>query len=611
MNQFAKLLKTISPRRFALAVLGVVFFAFCYVSMSAESAGRATRSFGYWFTFAASVYFVYYLVQVRQSMADFLRGLSRETLAALGGAWLVGCFLLFAHVTFAPKVMMDDTILASTARSLHETREVFVTTYGRAIEGEFTTFEGYIDKRPWLYAFAVSIVHDLSGYRLSNPYIANALFGVAFLASLLILGFKIAKLKGACLLMALWLTIPLLSQNASGSGMDMLNLLMIAVTLLCAIKYLEKPSIESEGLLCLSGVLLAYARYESLLFCGFAVVVVCVGWMRSGRVFLSVGAILSAPLLIGRILQQRYFSDTTALWELRPEQENAFGLSNIVENYPRALNFLFHFGDEMANSWLVSGLGVIALVFLSTRLLSCWKKIPKLNAINVSLLVMGIFLVGHLVVILCYHDGKLDRLFASRFALPFYFLLCLSVVVYLQSFRRAAVVWRPAFVLVAVYMITVSIPNTAKGVFNERNFVVRELEWLESVLSDEMRSSTLLVDKYGIYWALRNISSLPQSRVLQYEERILKEVERGKFSDVIVVDYRETVLNSGAFTTAPSTFSIDSFELELIAEASFKPFEFTRIYRVKGVTPSFFGGNETSQCSGKIKSTSITPIADQ
>lgn len=588
-QSLAELVATLPRIRLVAAILGLLLLVACYFCTSVDDARSVVRYSGYWFTFFVSVGFITYLYRVVRTTAPRLRALKRSVFIAILLSWGVGAFLLFAHATFGPKVMMDDAVLESTARNLHESRQVYVTTYGRSIENQFTPFDGYLDKRPWFSPFVISVMHDFTGYRVSNPYIVNAIIGVLFLGLMHLLGWQIAGFKAAVLLPLLWLTIPLFAQNATGSGMDILNLFMLAVTLLAAIRYLQKPSYESEGMLCLSGVLLAYTRYESVLFCGFVLLIVCIGWVRSGRVFLSAGTILSAPLLIGLALQQKFFAETEALWELNEGAVKPFGFENVAENTPRALNFFFHMGDEMGNSLLVGVLGLIAMIFLLVRLPKLLRNESAMSCVAVPLGLMAVFLCGHLLVILCYHDGALDRLFASRFALPFYLLLTYSLVLCLNLFSSVQLIWRAVYALTLIYLIGFALPNNAKGVFNHRNYVVRELQWIETVIDSKVPSRALLVDSYGVYWALRDIPALSQAVVLMSAARIVEEVEGGKFSEIIIIDRRESHIIDGAIVLDPSEFESVHFELELIEQASFKPFQITQVYSVTNVRPLFRG----------------------
>ncbi|MGJ8652014.1 MAG: hypothetical protein ACSHX8_01960 [Opitutaceae bacterium] len=569
--------------RFVCAVCGSVLLVLSYLFISPEMAQSVVRYAGYWFTFSALVGLLLYGYR---SWSSVLR-VNRRILLYCSISWCVGSALLFVHAELGPKILMDDVILESTARNLHENREVYVTTYGRAIENQYMTFEGYVDKRPWLYPFCVSLMHDLSGFRIENAYVTNVIAGILFYGLLHLLGFQLAALRGALLLPLLWLTIPLLSQNASGSGMDMLNLLALVFVCLLSIYYLRRPSPQTEGMLSLSTVLLIYGRYESALFIAPMLAVIVLGWVRSRRVFLSLGSILAAPLLVGFALQQKFFAASDVLWELHSGATQPFGLENFAVNFAAALSFFFNTGDGYANSFLVALLGFPAVVFLLFHVIRNAKNVYEKRPAECVVGLFALALIAHFMVIMCYHDGRLDRLFASRFALPTYLLFTISIVMVLNLFTKAQKVWVGVFGAGSVFLLSVSLPLSAKGVFTKRNYVVDELEWIERIIDERASNRALLVDGYTVYWSLRNRSALPEGKVLVSADRLIEEIKRGKFPEMLVVQHRDMSIVDGQVQLSSRSFMSDDLNLELLDVKSFKPFILTEIYRVSNVAPNF------------------------
>jgi hypothetical protein len=569
--------------RVLLAFAGVVGALSIYLATSAEMAAEIVRYGGYWFVLAAFAGLVAYGVYLlREEGSRFLSVLRR-----LGGPFviffLVCLGLCFVHADFGPKVMMDDAILISTAKNLHQTREVFTPTFGRWVYNDFSHFDGYVDKRPLLYPFAVSLLHDLSGYRAANPYILNALCGVLLLGGFSLLGYLSSGRKGAYLMPLLWMSIPLFAQNATGGGMDLINLVMIVGVILLSVLYWRRLDSRSEGALALAGVLLAQGRYESPLFLLPVAMVIIIGWLRAGRVIVSAGTILAAPLLLGLLLQNKFFAQSEALWELHSGAETPFALANAPENLLRALHFYFNMGDAYANSLWVAVLGFPALVFFAIYLLREWRKLSVVRPAHIIIGLFGFFLFVHMAVIVCYHDGKLDRLFASRFALPFYLLLTASIVVVLEGFSRKATIWRAAGVGTLLFVVSFTLPMNAKGVFTRRNYVANEIAWMQSVADREFEPRCLVIDIYTIPWTIREVSSLSPLQAYANAVRIDEDLQSGKFSAMYLIERREFTIEGNASHVLPSKFPAGVFAVELMAEHSFQPFKLTRIYRVTGV----------------------------
>ena len=79
----------------------------------------------------------------------------------------------FVHEDFGYKILMDEYNLTATSMNIHLEKTAFTPTRGRIVEGEFEVVDGYVDKRPFLYPLLLSIIHDISGYAETNPFILN------------------------------------------------------------------------------------------------------------------------------------------------------------------------------------------------------------------------------------------------------------------------------------------------------------------------------------------------------------------------------------------------------------------------------------------------------
>lgn len=571
--------------RTVLACLGVLVLGLAYFLVPVDAAGQFVRYGGYWFTLAAAAgagVYGFHLLRAR-ALDPFPN--QKRFLLVLASVVVAGGGILFMHADFGPKIHMDELVLASTAKGLHQEREIFTHTYGRWRQNTFDPLEGYVDKRPWLYPFAVSIVHDLSGYRPANPYAVNAILGAAFIGVTAVLGRALAGLQGAALMPLLWLSVPLLAQNATGSGMDMIHLFLLAVVMLLSLLYLRRLDAPSEGLLSLMAVLLAHARYEAPLFLVPVAIVIVLGWFRAGHVILSAGTILAAPLLIARLLHQKFFSASESLWELHSGTEQPFGFANVAENLPAAFHFFFNTGDAYANSLWVAVFGFPALIFFAVYCLRNARSTLRERPAHAVAGIFGLFLLLHFVVILCYHDGRLDRLFASRFALPTYLLLTTAIVVALQDFTRKAEVWRTALLLTGVFVLAVTLPMKAKAVYTHRNYVATELDWLDSVAAETFPPRSVIIDEYNIHWTLEEVSCLTPIRAYGNAERLLGDLARGRFSAIFLVERRDFDFVDGVLELQLSGLPEDVFVLEPVAETSAKPFSLTRVYRVTGLHP--------------------------
>lgn len=565
--------------RLCLAFIGLLALAGFGMACSPVMAQAIIRHAGYFLTFAGTlVCFIYLIPMLRNEVR--LELVRQEWLFALlciaAGGWLV-----FAHAEFEYKIAMDEYILASTARNMHESREVVATSRVEGVGSHYRAADVFVDKRPWFYPFVVSVLHDLSGYRHYHPFLVNALLGLGVLVCAYLLGYAFAGRNAGALAILLFASLPMLAQNATGAGMELLNLFMLLAVLLLATKYLRNPTYRGEGALSLMAVLLTYTRYESALFLLPVVVIILLGWWRRGRMLLSWGSLCGIVLLIGVVLQVRAYAADEAAWELTHGATSAFSLDHLFANLPHALNFFFNLDATLANSLLLSGFGVIALIAFPFLLRTEWRRYWKHLPVGAVSAVFLPFFIIQLLVVVSFHAGRLDSPFVSRYALLSHagaILVILALAEYIGA--RWKSFWSASLMVSGLFVIAFTLPSNAREIFSKRNFAVREQEWFESLDGETLRRSALVLDRFTVPWALRAIEARHPEWATANAARIVQEVRRGKYPAVYFVE-RLHYTAEGFAPLLPQAVELHQiFEMDLLAERSFRPFSLTRIYQL-------------------------------
>jgi hypothetical protein len=564
--------------RILTAVLGVALCGCILLVSEPVVAQQAVRYFGYYFTLAASLGFLFYAVQLLRAV-DW-RGLKRSACWAGLGSVLLGCWLLFAQADFGYKIAMDEYLLTQTARGMHETREVARTEYGRQVGRSYSTITTEVDKRPWFYPFVVASLHDLVGYRSVNPFIVNVAAALLFLSGAYYFGYLLAGAWAGLSSVLLWVGLPLLAQNATGAGMELLNLCLLQWLLILAARYVQSPSAGAEGALSLVAVLLAYTRYESGLFILPVALVIVLGWVRSGRIILSWGTISAAPLLLGLALQTQVYAVSESSWEVAVAGTAPFGLDALLGNIPHALYFFFSYDHDLANSLLLSVLGIPAVLAFYVMLRTEFPKYWRNNPAGVVASLFGLFFGLHFLLVLSFHASQLDRPYVSRYALPVHWIFVVALVAltaYIAEKRPVA--WRYLIGAAAIFILGFTLPINAKAIFSRSSFIVNERSWLEDLSAGQMESDSLVVDRFYPSWTLLQRAALAPQIALQYAERIEAEVRQGKYPAVYLVERMH--YRAGRFVPNLPEFEAlrAEWQVELFRERSFSPFELTRVYR--------------------------------
>ncbi|MBI2498170.1 MAG: glycosyltransferase family 39 protein [Opitutae bacterium] len=463
---------------------------------------------------------------------------------------------------FRSKVLFDEFVLQSTAFNMHFFRDTATMVRGYDLLGTFLSLDNYLDKRPNFYPFLISLVHDFTGYRTANAYWLNAALYPATLGLAYYLGRRLAGRWGAQLAVLLLGSLPLLGQNATGSGMELMNFGMLLAVAALGGAYLRRPDEIRLSALVLGTVLLAQSRYESAIYVLPVAVIIMVGWWQRGRVVLSWTAVLAPLLLVPCGLQNKVLSNTRWMWELKENQDSRFSLSYLPKNLEGAADFLFNTSQRYANSLILTVLGGLALGWLLWHLFRRRPALRDIPADSLALALLGIGAVANTVLIMFYYWSSFNDPMASRFALPLYFVLAFAVVGAGAALGRR---WR-------------AVPGLLSGLA-----VVAVVEWEKRFVAARPPGPRLIVtNKSTLPWLLLQTPSILVGRARLVADRVQYSLQESLFREILVMQSFRPTTADGDHAMVPEDKLPPGFELEFLAERRFGT-KITRISRLVAV----------------------------
>jgi hypothetical protein len=504
-------------------------------------------------------------------------------------ALIAACgLILLVHESYGFKILMDEILLLGTSMGMHFDKHPLYPIRGHDLQGAFQLLDGRLDKRPLFQPFLVSTLHDLTGYRPENVFVLNT--GLIF--GLLALAYRLAARmvnRAAGVLAVLLLTsLPLLAQNATGGGFELLNLFMILLTCLLALRFAEKRDTASQQALLLSAVLLGQTRYESILFLLPVGLVVLWVWWREQRPVLDWGTVFVPLLFVPAALHQKIFSARESAWELasQPGFEHPFSPAYIADNFSHWLNFFFDTSGTHSNSLVLSILGWLALPF---ALLAAVKILLRCRTEPPVRLVPACFTLGfaaHTLLMLCYFWGRFDDPVIRRLSLPLNLWLVLAIITATaELFPRWAGRWRTLTLLTGIGLFAYSLPSMSRHDYSMDYYVGREMEWRREFMAAHPEKDYLFIDNNAVIWITHLVSGTPMQQALEHKDIIRFNQQNRTFGAFYAFQRYNIDPGTGQAVVQKEDDLGPDFELETYWERRFTPLTVSRISRIVAIKP--------------------------
>ncbi|HVU16781.1 MAG TPA: glycosyltransferase family 39 protein [Candidatus Didemnitutus sp.] len=553
-----------------LALFGLSGVAAAYVGflgLSVPTAEYLVKRGGYYVMLAAFGLFLHALWRLYRARSGGGEPLTRRQKILTGLTIAVFSVVAVANDRFQSKILYDEFVLQSTAFNMHFFRDVATMVRGYDIQGVFLSTDNYLDKRPYFYPFVVSLVHDLTGYRPLNAYYVNAALMPVSLGLVFLLGRRLAKWAGGMLAVLLLGSLPLLGQNATGSGMELLNVVMILATILLGAEYLRRPDEDSLAALLLCAALLAQARYESALYVGPAALIAGIGWVRARRIILPWQAIVLPWLLVPVALQNKVLSNSPMLWELTEQANTRFSLSYVPANLRGARDFFFNTSQEMANSLFLSVLAPVALLWGLWRAARAGRRLIFGDPASVALGTFALAIVANTALVFCYYWSSFSDPMAARFSLPLYLLIAFLVVLLAGALDRKWMV--TPLVIAATVLFAAGVSAGRFAGHHYSHLGIDEIEW-ERRFVDSLPPAPRLVitNRSTLPWLVEKTPSILIDRARQVADRLQYQLRDTTFKEILVTQALPPTTADGDYQILPAE-RLPGFHLELLAERRF------------------------------------------
>lgn len=502
---------------------------------------------------------------------------------------LLGTLFLISHNQYGFKILSDEYVISSQAKSLHFKNTSDYPSRTFSIYGEVKAQNTLVDKRPPTFSIILSLFHDITGYRVSNVFILNSLIAFFILVTILLVGIHCSKGKKAghlnlLNLLLISISLPLFSKNATGGGLELLNVFLIIITTILAYKSLLTKDPKWLNLWIFTTILLIHTRHESILFLVSFAIVFLIKIIREKTISQAIVLALLPLYLLIYLLRQRVFEIYPEISLQLNSNRVAFSLDYFYENIGHAISYFYEFDLQSSSSYLLSSLGLICLILIFVKLAK--KLITPTQSIansDIVLIAYGAIIITNFFILMCYHWGRVDELEVSRLTLPLFLLFGASICrVILTAIDKWKTLPTALFTTAAAYLFFVAIPNQTSDLFIRENYHARIDNWAVKIIHSQADLCPFVITTGSLIWDLHQIAAYHPRDISKQLQKFNFHLKNRSFTPYILEKLKMDP-TTGLITSDGTGLFEQQYKLVTIAEFPYKPYHFARISRISTV----------------------------
>lgn len=580
------------PLCFLLSTAASLYLAFAYLDVT--EAENAFISFGY--ANIALLCALFAWVCIPEKSSDLIPHKIEKRTLLLTLICFAATLFLYSREGGGFKISFDEEVLSNVALNMY--RDHLPVMRESTLQNT-ASFE-MIDKRPTLFPFLLSLVHTICGYRVANAFYLN--FALTF-SFLFLLGNIVKRVGGniaAYFSIGLACSTPIIAQNASGGGFDMLNATLALLVTWLAMNFWQTPSLGSLSRLVFATALASHVRYESSLIAIPVVILILCRWIRDKRIDCS-PTLLAIPLTyIPLVWQFRAIDSASENFQYKTDGSGSFSLDYLSSNLESAYRFFFVPDLNYAGSPFVSFLGLGGLL----AILSYWalhqKKKKLASPARAAAFTMGLFPVLHFALILVFYFGQLDNPIVSRLGLPVVTLFLITGGILLAFIckrgRAPRLFVGLTFLCTALYASKMYSTHR----YSSNSEIAKRSEWILERANALPTGNYLFITAMPRIFEIQGYNNIVTPRARKRLSEIKRHMDLLTYDEVFVIQNGKIELGDDGIEKSLLPFNSlgPAVSLEPIDEVSFTPYNYTQFSRVASIDISLDVAPEKEQSTG-------------
>lgn len=567
----------------AITALGVLGARFCWVEVSGARWFQAKLGYYFLLTLLTLWGVFFFRVAVARSWLSW-KALYEHRLALIVVSVLT--VIMHLHEPHVLRILYDEPTHVLGGLVMHLDKTAMLVAQSNYVGDDFTLTGHYASFRQYLFPLLLSLLHDFTGYREANVFVLNFLLTPAVLWFGYLIGWKLEGRMAGLIAAGLLGTLPLLGQNATSGGYDVLNLLCLGATVFFALAYVQAPEGERKPLMDLSlatVLLLAVARSESILYVVPWALVAIMLWRRSRRIELTGFAAVSPLFLLPHLMCNLIMvsSEVTMNVSLRKNGEAFFDINNLPKHVSETIYYLFNFDRGSTNSVILSLLGLLGFVGLMVFVAGMAKRRQLAGTAAVVALFAVWTTLVYLFVLTNFWGSPADVL-AARFCLPVMFVWavvagwCVVQFTWLRSRPRLV------FGVLLFWFVVGAAPVSSRAFATYNVMTSRADRWFVEYAGTRDRKTTLYIEGSNVSLMVHRYASSRLQYLCDFPAVFVRAIKAGLYRDVIVFQTLEGVPETGEWRPRLGNEVPASLVLETIEERVITPLYLARISRLVG-----------------------------
>lgn len=332
--------------------------------------------------------------------------------------------ILFSSCKSDLRMLADETNLIGTSKGIFNYNKSILDLAQIKINDDYYLLKSKIDKRPLLYPFLLSIIHNIIGYSINNSYILN---GICAFIILIIFNYLLNKQLGnfyGYISMFIVCSFPIFILCVTSSGFEVFNIYGAFIYFLAIYVFSKHNTAKYAEFLVYTSILFGYTRYEEAIFIFFTIIYVAYCLKKDEYNKFSIFFIIF-PLLC---LPIAWLNRTTYLNSNFEFGDNAkiFSIEYFISNFTHSIKFFLGLNSDYGMNKIIFLLSIAMLIILLIKHKYIKRIIFENKQLSTNII---IFILFHIVIRFCFIDGNLSK-FWPTYRLGIIFI---PIIAYLSS----------------------------------------------------------------------------------------------------------------------------------------------------------------------------------